>query len=123
MKASSRAVWILFLLPAAALVRAEHSVLPSVNIVPRPVAVKSLAGTFVVNGETRIVAADRESRKSAGLLNDFLLKQNRLRLRSTVNRPKRENFISFGQIRSRVFPEHGYRPVLGARTPRLSGQR
>ena len=122
MKANSRAVWILFLLPAAALVRAENSVLPSVNIVPRPVAVKSLAGTFVVNGQTRIVAVDRESRKIAGLLNDFLLKQNGLRLRITVNRPKRENFISFGQIGSRGLPEEGYRLVIGAKSIRLIGQ-
>jgi hypothetical protein len=47
MKASSRAVWILFLLPVAAAVPAEHVVFPSVNIVPRPVAVKQSAGTFV----------------------------------------------------------------------------
>src|SRR5207302_8748160 len=105
MKASSRAVWILFLLPAAALVRAEHSVLPSVNIVPRPVAVKALAGTFVGNGQTRIVAADRESRKIGGLVNEFLLKQNGLRLRSTVNRPKRENVISFSPVSCCGLPE------------------
>ena len=122
MKASSRAVWILFLLPAAALVRAENSVFPSVNIVPRPVAVKLLAGTFVLNGQTRIVAVDRESRRIAGLLNDFLLKQNGLHLRITVNRPKRENFISFSQVDSRGLPEEGYRLVIGAKSIRVIGQ-
>src|SRR6266480_378095 len=122
MKASSRAVWMLFLLPAAALVRAENSVFPGVNIVPRPVAVKVLAGTFVLNGQTRIVAVDRESRKVAGLLNDFLLKQNGLHLRVTVNRPKRENFISFSQAGSRSLPEEGYRLVIAPKSIRVIGQ-
>lgn len=122
MKASSHAVWILFLLPAAALVRAENSVVPSVNIVPRPVAVKLLAGTFVLNGQTRIVAIDRESRKIADLLNDFLLKQNGLHLRITVNRPKRENFISFTQVGSRSLPEEGYRLVIAPKSIRVIGQ-
>src|SRR3984893_5260423 len=122
MKASSRAVWVLFLLPAAALVRAENSVFPRVNIVPRPVAVKLLAGTFVVNGQTRIVAVDRESRKIAGLLNDFLLNQNGLHLRITVNRPKRGNFISFSQVDSRGLPEEGYRLVIAPKSIRVIGQ-
>src|ERR1700730_4766094 len=116
MKISSRAVWILFLLPVAAPVRAEHSAFPSVNIVPRPVAVKQSAGTFVLNGQTRILAVDRESRKTAGLLNDFLLKQNGLHLLITVDRPKRENFISFSQVGSGSLPSEGYRLVVGAKS-------
>jgi hexosaminidase len=122
MKASRRAVWILFLLPAAALVRAEDSVFPGVNIVPRPVAVKLLAGTFVLNDQTRIVAVDRESRKIAGLFNDFLLKQDGLHLRITGHRPKRENFISFSPVDSRGLPEEGYRLVIGAKSIRVIGQ-
>lgn len=122
MKASSRAVWILFLLPVAAAVRAEHVVFPSVNIVPRPVAVKPSAGSFVLNGQTQILAVDRESRKTAGLLNDFLLKQNGLHLRIGVDRPKRENFISFSQAGSRDLPKEGYRLVIGAKSIRVIGQ-
>jgi hexosaminidase len=122
MKASSRAAWILFLLPVAAPVGAEHAVFPSVNIVPRPVAVKESAGTFVLNGQTRILAVDRESRKTAGLLNDFLLKQNGLHLRITVDRPKRENFISFSQLGSRGLPKEGYRLVVGTKSIRVIGQ-
>src|SRR6266853_92763 len=123
MKASSRAVcFCLFLLPAAAVVRAENSVLPSVNIVPRPVAVKLLAGTFVLDGQTRIVAVDRESRRIAGLLSDFLLKKDGLHLRITVNRPELENYISFSQVDSRGLPEEGYRLVIGAKSIRVIGQ-
>src|SRR5712671_1514082 len=122
MKASSRAVWILFLLPAAALGRAENSVFPSVPILPRPVAVKLLAGTFALNDQTRIVAGDRESRKVAGLLNDFLLKQNGLHLRITDNPPKRENFISFSQAGSRSLPAEGYRLVVAPKSIRVTGQ-
>src|SRR6266478_2156932 len=122
MKASSRAVWILFLLPAAALGRAENSVFPSVPILPRPVAVKLLAGTFALNDQTRIVAGDRESRKVAGLLNDFLLKQNGLHLRITDNPSKRENFISFSQAGSRSLPAEGYRLVVAPKSIRVTGQ-
>lgn len=122
MKASRRAVWILFLLPAAALVRAEDSVFPGVNVVPRPVAVKLLAGTFALNAQTRIVAADRESRRIAGLLNDFLLKQNGLHLRITVHRPQRENFISFSHVDSQGLPAEGYRLVIAPKSIRVIGQ-
>lgn len=121
MKVSNRAAWILFLLPVAAPVRAEHSAFASVSIVPRPVAVKQLAGTFVLNGQTRILAVDGESRKTAGLLNDFLLKQNGLHLRITANRPKRENYISFSQAGSRGLPEEGYRLVIDAKAIRVIG--
>jgi hexosaminidase len=122
MKINNRAVWILFLLPVAAPVRAEHSAIAGVNIVPRPVAVKLLAGNFVLDGQTQILADDPESRKTAGLLNDFLLKQNGLHLRITANRPKRENYISFSRVGSRGLPEDGYRLVIGANSIRVIGQ-
>jgi hexosaminidase len=92
------------------------------NIVPRPVAVKQSAGTFVLTGQTRILAVDRESRRTAGLLNDLLLKQNGLHLRVTGDRPKRENFISFSQAGSRGMPKEGYRLVIGAKSIRVIGQ-
>ena len=122
MKASSRVVWILLLLPVAAAARAEHAVFASVNIVPRPVAVRQSTGTFVLDARTRILAVDSESRKTAGLFNDFLLKQNGLQLRITADRPKRENFISFSQAGSRGMPKEGYRLVIGAKSIRVIGQ-
>jgi hexosaminidase len=122
MKVNNRAVWILFLLPVAVPVRAEHAAFASVSIVPRPVALKPSAGTFVLNGQTRILAMDRESRKTAGLFNEFLLKRNGLHLRITADRPKRENYISFSQVGGRSLPGEGYRMVIGAKSIRVIGQ-
>ena len=50
----------LFLLAAAALVRADPSLTPRVTIVPRPVAVEFSTGTFLLSPQTRILGVDRE---------------------------------------------------------------
>ncbi len=42
----------------------------------------------MLTGETRIVAADQESRRIAGLFNDFLLEQHGLRLEFTTVRSR-----------------------------------
>ena len=68
------------------------------------------------------MAVDRESRRIAGLLDDFLLKQDGLHLRITVHRPQRENFISFSQVGSQGLPEAGYRLVIAPKSIRVIGQ-
>jgi len=65
---------LLILLGAAAVADAQSSP-PDIDIVPRPESLKMLTGRFVLNPETRIVAADEESRRIAGLFNDYLLEQ------------------------------------------------
>jgi hexosaminidase len=112
----------LILLTVAAVVRAEDSPPPTVNVVPRPVAVKLLAGTFLLDGQTRIVAADTESRKIAGLLNELLFNQHGLRLHVTANPPRRHNYISLSQAGSRDLPEEGYRLIVRPKTIRVIGQ-
>ena len=56
-----------------------------------------LPGSFVLTGATRIVAEDGESRRIAGLFNDFLLEQHGLRLEITSARPRTANYLSFSR--------------------------
>jgi len=62
-----------FVLSVTAFVGAENP--SAVNIVPRPVSVRYSTGTFILSSRTRILASDPESRRIAGLLNEFLLNQ------------------------------------------------
>ena len=65
------------LLTVASFVQAENPPVPHLNIIPLPVKIKPLPGTFTLDNQTRIVAVDKESRRIAGLLNDFLLSKSR----------------------------------------------
>jgi len=122
MKANRRVLWISFLLTVATFVYAESSLVSGVNVVPRPVTVKPLAGTFMLNDQTRILAVDNESRRIAGLFNDFLLDQHGFHLHITASQPKGENYISFSRLGSRGLPEEGYRLVIGPKNIRVTGQ-
>jgi len=122
MKANKRALWISFLLTVATFVHAENSPVPGINVVPRPVTVKPLAGAFTLNGQTQIVAVDNQSRRIAGLFNDFLLNQHGFRLLLTAARPKGKTFISFSQVASIGMPEEGYRLVIGPENIRVTGK-
>lgn len=122
MKANRLLLWISFLLIGTTFVLAENSVVPIVNVVPRPVTVKLLVGTFMLNDQTRILAVDNESRRIAALFNDFLLNQHGFHLHMTAAPPKGENYISFSQAGSRGLPEEGYRLVIGPENIRVTGQ-
>src|SRR5882724_8588230 len=122
MKANKRALWISFLLTVATFVHAENSPVPGINVVPRPVTVKPLAGAFTLNGQTQIVAVDNQSRRIAGLFNDFLLNQHGFRLLLTAARRKGKTFISFSQVASIGMPEEGYRLVIGPENIRVTGK-
>src|SRR3981081_3730289 len=95
------AYWILSLLALAMFGHAENSAVASLNVIPLPVLMKALTGTFPLNGQTRIVAVDNESRRIAGLFNDFLLSQYGFRLHLTATPPKAKNLISFSRAASR----------------------
>ena len=109
------------LLLAAAPARTQTPV-PDVNIVPRPVTLNRLAGAFLLNDQTRILATDRESRRIAGLFSDYLLSQRGLRLRLVGVPPPRGNLIVFDRDRSGTLPEEGYRLSVGPDRVRVSGQ-
>jgi len=110
------------LLIVASVVHAENPVVPHLNIVPLPVSIKLLPGTFTLNNETRIVAADRESRRIAGLLNDFLLNNHGFHLEIQNTAPKRGRYISFTHVGSRNLPAEGYRVVVTPGEVRVVGQ-
>ncbi len=112
----------LFLLAAAALVRADPSLTPRVTIVPRPVAVEFSTGTFLLSPQTRILGVDRESRRIAGLFNDYLRAQHGLQLRTDAKPPPHVNFISFGPPGSGNLPAEGYRLAIGPDSIRISGR-
>ena len=122
MKTRRHVLWISFLLAIATCARAENPAVPALNVVPRPATLESRTGTFLLTGETRLLAADEESRKIATLFNDFLLEQHGLRLQITGTRPRSQNYISFSQAGSRGLPDEGYRLVIGAGEIRVTGQ-
>jgi hexosaminidase len=90
--------------------------------VPRPVAVNFFRGTFKLNDQTRILARDNESRRIAGLFNDFLLNQHGFHLKIGPSAPRGGNYISFTQASGRGLPEEGYRLVIVAESIRVTGQ-
>jgi hexosaminidase len=122
MKMRRRALWLAFLLAIATCARAESPAAPVLNVVPRPASLESRTGTFLLTGDTRILAADEESRRIAGLFNDFLLEQHGLHLQITGARPRSQNYISFSQAGSAGLPEEGYRLAIGPREIRVTGQ-
>jgi hexosaminidase len=121
MKANRCALRISLLL-SATFIHASNSQAPTVNVVPRPVTVKPLAGTFILDGQTRIVAVDNESRRIAELFNDFLLNQHGLHLHITAASPTGKNYISFSQTGGGDLPEEGYRLVIGSEIIRVTGK-
>ncbi len=122
MKRWHRRTSILFLLSVAALVRADPSPSPRVNIVPRPVSVELSTGTFLLSPQTRILGADGESRRIAALFSNYLRAQHGLKLRITAKPPRRVNFISFSPIGSDKLPAEGYRLVIGPDSIRVNGR-
>ncbi len=110
------------LLTVASLVHAENPALPHLNVVPLPVKIKPLPGTFTLDNQTRIVAVDRESRRIAGLLNDFLLSNHGFHLEIETTAPKRGRYISFTQVGGRNLPAEGYRLVVTPLEIRVVGQ-
>ena len=88
---------------------------------PRPAKVKALPGVFRLTRETRIVAADEESRRIAGLFNDFLLEQHGLRLEITSVRPSSANYLSFSQAGAGNSGPEGYHLAIRAEGIRVTG--
>jgi hexosaminidase len=64
------------------------------NIIPQPVLVNPTVGEFKLNFKTKIVATDETGRKSAGILNDLLMKNYGFKL-EYAERPSKKNAIVF----------------------------
>jgi len=118
----ARSILGLLILLGAATVAVAQSTPPDINIVPRPLSLKLVAGRFVLNPETRLVAVDEESRRIAGLFNDYLLEQHGLHLKTSATRAGGRNYISFSQSGSRALPEEGYRLRIDPQSIRVTGR-
>ena len=114
-------IWLLFTLTVTTLVRAED-VPANLNIVPRPVSVQYSTDSFVLTSRTRIVAADAESRRIAGLFKEYLLNQHGIRLNFATNTSSGDNVISFSRQGTRELPQESYRLTIGPKNIRVTGR-
>lgn len=64
------------------------------NIIPQPYKMTRRKGDFTLNYKTKIIATDETGRKSAGILNDLLMKNYGFKLEYTDKRQSK-NFIAF----------------------------
>jgi hexosaminidase len=92
------------------------------NIVPLTVKVTLLPGSFTLNDQTRIVAADKESRRIAALLNDFLLNNHGFHLQIEATAPKTRSYITLTQAGGQNLPAEGYRLMVKPREIRVVGR-
>src|SRR4051812_655178 len=63
------------------------------NVIPQPKTIARSKGEFKFNFKTKIVATDDAGRKSAGILNDLLMKNYGFKLEYT-DKPQKKNYIS-----------------------------
>lgn len=68
------------------------------NIIPRPKSVKPSSGNFRLTHKTKLVAFDETGRKTAGLLNDLLMKQYGFKLEFSGKGQKNNAIIIGGQL-------------------------
>ena len=94
----------------------------SLNVVPRPVSVRSTTGTFVLTNRTRIFATDSESRRIARFFADYVLEQHGMRLQFASGKSPGQDVISFSQDASRELPAEGYRLSIKPNTIRVVGR-
>ena len=122
MKTAGHLTRLALLLTLATVVHAENPANQHLNIVPLPVSVKPLSGSFTLNNQTQIVAVDEESRRIAGLFDDFLLNNHGFHLEIETTSPKRGRYISFTHVDARNLPPDGYRLVVTPAEIRVVGQ-
>ena len=67
------------------------------NIVPQPKSVVKSNGEFKFDNKTKIVATDEIGRKSAGMLNDLLMKNHGFKLEFTDKQPKKNAIVFSSQ--------------------------
>jgi hexosaminidase len=88
MKQLTYAIALLIVFCAASLAQTAE-----ISIIPQPKSLKRLDGEFKFNRKTKIVATGDAGRRSAGILNELLLKNYGFKL-ETTDKPQKKNFIS-----------------------------
>ena len=91
------------------------------NIVPQPKSVTKSQGEFKFNLKTKIVAADETGRKSAGILNDLLMKSYGFKLEFTGKTPNKNAIIFATQNTSDVKPNESYTLSIKPKNIEISG--
>src|SRR5215469_13242596 len=114
-------LWLVFMLTVTTFSRAENA-RANLNIVPRPASVRYSTGVFILTNRTRILATAADSRRIAGLFNEFLLNQHGMRLKSATGTSTGDNIISLSQQRNRELPAEGYRLSIGPKSIRVTGR-
>jgi hexosaminidase len=74
------------------------------QIIPQPVSMRTMNGSFPITKTTVLIAKDAEDRKTAAFFNDYLQKIHGFKL--AVNKPASKNFIQFNTLRFIKAPEH-----------------
>jgi hexosaminidase len=115
-------VMIMLLILSSPPAQAQSDGEPSLNVVPKPVSSKRLAGSFSLNDKTSLVARDGETGKLTDLFNDHLLKMYGFKLPvSSGNKSK--GVIVLTSDGSRDLPAEGYRLVVDKTAIKVIGQR
>jgi hexosaminidase len=95
----------------------------AVSIVPKPISIRPLTGTFRLSRQTKIVPIYAEARQVVDLFNDHLLKTYGFRLDVASGVPRSGNFILFTGDGAENLPAEGYRLAVDSKTIKVIGQR
>lgn len=96
------------------------------NIIPQPKSLNRLKGEFKLNFKTKIVAADETGRKSAGVLNDLLMKNYGFKLEYvSVGTPPKKDVIIFEPQNDVIGkrPDEGYGLYIAPQGIRIAGSK
>ena len=91
------------------------------NIVPQPKSAVKSKGEFKFDYKTKIVATDETGRKSAGILNDLLMKNYGFKLEYTDKTPKKNAIIFAPQNISDVKPNESYTLSIKLKNIEIAG--
>jgi hexosaminidase len=104
-------------------VQAQELNQTAVSIVPKPISIRPLTGTFRLTRQTKIVPIDAEARQVVDLFNDHLLKTYGFRLDVASGVPRSGNFILFTGDGAGNLPAEGYRLAVDSKTIKVMGQK
>jgi hexosaminidase len=74
------------------------------QIIPQPVNMRTMNGSFPITKKTIIIAKDAEDKKTAALFNEYLQQVYRFKLE--VNKPATKNYIRLSTLKFIKAPEH-----------------
>jgi hexosaminidase len=100
---------------------AQESAGASLNVVPQPVAVRFVNGSFGLDEHTQIVASSGAARRVAGQFNELMRDQHGMHLAVVGARNNGRSSIIFSRGTRRSMPAEGYKIAIDATGVRVSG--